>query len=105
MTYLKNRSTRSNKRRCTFKVDSLLGIKLNKTRNDNITWLGEYMTLMFLGFFDKTISDLDVVEVETSLMKISQKKRKDSLKSLQQRVSYLGNMYILSQIIIRDFFY
>lgn len=86
LTYLKNRSNRSNKRRSTFKVDSLLGIKMNKTRTDNVTWLGDYMTLMFLGFFDKTISDFDVVEVETFLMKISQKKRKDSLKALQKRL-------------------
>lgn len=87
LTYLKNRSTRTNKSRRTFKVDSLLGIKMNKSRTDNnITWFGDYMTLMFLGFFDKTISDMDVVEVETFLMKISQKKRKDSLKALKKRL-------------------
>lgn len=91
LTYLKNRSNRSNKTRSSFKVDSLLGIKMNKNRNDNITWFGDYMTLMFLGFFDSTISDVDVVEVETFLMKISQKKRKDSLKALQERVNYYSH--------------
>ena len=85
---MKDRTMRSNKERSTFKVNSLLGTKLkqrNEATNGANIWLGDYMTLMFLGFFDKNIAD-DVVEVETYLSKISHKKRKDSFKALQERM-------------------
>lgn len=85
---MKDRSTRSNKTRATFKVDSLLAKKLknDELKNGSNALLGEYLTLMFLGFFDKSISEDDFVEVETCLSKISHKKRKDSFKALQERV-------------------
>lgn len=81
---MKHRSNRTNKARAGFRIDSLLAGKL-KSRNDTER-LGDYMTLMFLGYFDKTISDEDVVEVETFLSQISHKKRKDSSKAMQERV-------------------
>lgn len=81
---MKHRSNRTNKSRSGFRIDSLLAGKL-KVRNDSER-LGDYMTLMFLGFFDKSISDEDVVEVETFLSQISHKKRKDSSKAMQERV-------------------
>lgn len=85
---MKERINRTNKSRSTFKVDCLLSKKLDEKKNGsaNDKTLGEYMTLMFLGFFDKTLPD-DEVEVETLVSKISHKKRKDSFKTLQERVS------------------
>lgn len=85
---MKERIKRTNKSRSTFKVDCLLLKKteeMNKGSTNDKT-LGEYMTLMFLGFFDKTLPD-EEVEVETLVSKISHKKRKDSFKTLQERVS------------------
>lgn len=84
---MKDRIKRTNKTRSTFKVDSLLSKKMDEKKNGsaNDKTLGEYMTLMFLGFFDKTLPD-DEVEVETLVSKISHKKRKDSFKTLQERV-------------------
>lgn len=87
---MKDRIKRTNKSRSTFKVDSLLSKKMDEIQNGsaNDKTLGEYMTLMFLGFFDKTLPD-DEVEVETLVSKISHKKRKDSFKTLQERVRKL----------------
>lgn len=86
LSYMKDRIKRTNKSRSTFKVDSLLSKKMDEKKNGsaNDKTLGEYMTLMFLGFFDKTLPD-DEVEVETLVSKISHKKRKDSFKTLQER--------------------
>lgn len=67
---MRDRLCRTNKARSKFKLDSILGTKIQKFRND-------YMTLMFVGIFDKTLSKEDVVEVETYLSKKYQK-RKDT---------------------------
>ncbi|XP_037042961.1 polycomb protein Su(z)12-like [Bradysia coprophila] len=86
LSYMKDRMKRTNKSRSSFKVDSLLSKKIDEKKNGsaNDKTLGEYMTLMFLGFFDKTLPDGEV-EVETLVSKISHKKRKDSFKTLQER--------------------
>lgn len=88
---MKHRSSRTNKARSAFRIDSLLASKL-KNRNDSER-LGDYMTLMFLGFFDKSISEDEVVEVETFLSQISHKKRKDSSKAMQERVRTIYTYY------------
>lgn len=101
LSYMKDRIKRTNKARSTFKVDSLLlkknDEKKNGSTNDKI--LGEYMTLMFLGFFDENLPD-DEVEVETFVSKISHKKRKDSFKTLQERVSYYSTLNVIVDSII-----
>lgn len=81
----KDRLKRTNKSRSGFKIDSLLSKKTtNGSTNDKTG--GEYMTLMFLGFSDHNLPG-DEVEVETCISKISHKKRKDSFKTLQERVN------------------
>lgn len=87
LSYMKHRMSRTHKRRSEFKVDNMLAEKMNKSRLDKIHGLGDYMTLMFLGFFDKTLEDTmcsDAVRVETTLLKISHKKRKDSSSAFMQ---------------------
>ncbi|KAJ6647472.1 Polycomb protein Su(z)12 [Pseudolycoriella hygida] len=85
LSYMKERIKRTNKIRISFKVDSLLSKKMDEIKNgSNDKTLGEYMTLMFIGLFDKTLPD-EEVEVETLVSKISHKKRKDSFKTLQER--------------------
>lgn len=88
LTYMKHRMSRNNKKRSDFKIDSMLSEKVNKSCLDKTTLLGDYMTLMFLGFYDKTLcEDMkcdDIVRVQTILLKISHKKRKDSSAALME---------------------
>lgn len=79
------RSTRTNRKMRTFKVDSLL----EQQEKNQSTQLGDYMTLMFLGYFDKSLrgESNEEVEVDTYLAKVSRQKRKDSFKALNQRLA------------------
>lgn len=82
---MKRRMSRSNKSRNGFKVDSLLEkITLKKSTELQPNSLGGYMTLTFLGFYDKTLEDSRdyQVKVETLLLKICHKKRKESSSAI-----------------------
>lgn len=65
LNYMKNRSKRTNKARKSFKVNSLLG------RTKNACPMPECVTLMFFGYFDETLTDIDAVEVDTFLIRTS----------------------------------
>lgn len=82
LTYMQFRTTRTNKDRSTFKVNSLL----ERIENSKPVRFGDYMTIMFLGYFDKSINDTDVAEVDTYLSISTHKKRKD-IKLQMDRVS------------------
>lgn len=87
LSYMKRRMSRSNKSRIGFKVDSLLDKKtLKKKAELQPKKLGGYMTLTFLGFYDKSLDDPRdyQVKVETLLVKISYKKRKESSSSFYE---------------------
>uniref|UniRef100_A0A182JM87 Uncharacterized protein n=1 Tax=Anopheles atroparvus TaxID=41427 RepID=A0A182JM87_ANOAO len=109
LSYMRNRMSRSHQARKSFKVDALLAQKLSKLRTEKANALatsGEYLSLCFLGFFDKKNlansgalvggEDVDSVEeahkfnsrrcvlVETFLLKISHNKRKDISSTLKQ---------------------
>ncbi|XP_053686215.1 polycomb protein suz12 [Sabethes cyaneus] len=101
LSYMRHRMSRSHKTRNTFKIDIMLAQKMNKIRNDKangISLTGEYLTLLFLGFFDKTqdddlmdgivkksdVENTKTVQVETVLLKISHNKRKDISSALMQ---------------------
>lgn len=75
--------------RQNFKVDTLLDIITNRNILDDEKngAPNNFMTLMFLGFYDKCMIDEQFVNVEIVISKISQMKRKDSFKSQQDRVS------------------
>lgn len=84
---MKRRMSRSNKTRVGFKVDSLLEkITLKKSTELQPNSLGGYMTLTFLGFYDKSLEDPCArdfqVKVETLLLKICHKKRKESSSAI-----------------------
>lgn len=77
--------SRSNKSRIGFKVDSLLEkITLKKSTELQLNSLGGYMTLTFLGFYDKSLEEPSdyQVKVETLLLKICHKKRKESSSAI-----------------------
>ncbi|XP_068618758.1 polycomb protein suz12-B [Battus philenor] len=85
LSYMKRRMSRSNKSRIGFKVDSLLEkITLKKSTEIQPNSLGGYMTLTFLGFYDKSLDDPREyqVKVETLLLKICHKKRKESSSAI-----------------------
>ncbi|KAK9502360.1 hypothetical protein O3M35_011150 [Rhynocoris fuscipes] len=76
LSYMKQRMSRSNKGRSLFKVDSMLQTKTNKLQQQ--ASLSGFLTLTFLGFYNKScISQQEPVKVETLLLKICHKKRKD----------------------------
>nr|CAH7754506.1 unnamed protein product [Callosobruchus chinensis] len=77
LTYMKNRMSRSHKTRQTFKVDSLL--EKVTTKRDSMTIQPGYINLTFLSFNLKSLDyNCQLAQVETILLKISHKKRKDS---------------------------
>ncbi|XP_013401571.1 polycomb protein suz12 [Lingula anatina] len=86
LTYMKDRNTRTNKDRETFKVDSLLEkveAKQNQTTPHN--YKTEYMSFTFTGFYDKQENFAsDTVDVEAFLVKICHKKRKDVSSPVMQ---------------------
>ncbi|KAI4471537.1 polycomb group protein [Holotrichia oblita] len=83
LTYMKSRMSRSHKARNGFKINSLLEKVIS--RQKDFSTLPGYMNITFLGFYDKNIDvSVDVVQVETVLVKISHKKRKDSSSPLME---------------------
>lgn len=82
---MKYRMSRPNKSRRGFKVDSLLEKITSRQRDFPLSAMPGYMNLTFLGFYDKTLDyDARIVQVETFLVKLSHKKRKDSASALMQ---------------------
>lgn len=86
LTYMKYRMSRSHKTRRGFKVDSLLEkITTSRQRDFSSTVMPGYMNLTFLGFYDKTLDyNAQIAQVETFVVKLSHKKRKDSSAPLMQ---------------------
>ncbi|XP_053594870.1 polycomb protein suz12-B isoform X2 [Microplitis demolitor] len=84
LSYMKERMSRSHKTRCGFRVKSILEKLMLKNSGQNPEVHG-YMTLTFLGFYDKKIEvSQDPVKVETLLLKICHKKRKDVTSPIMQ---------------------
>lgn len=84
LSYMKDRMSRSHNKRKNFKVDSLL-----KAEKDSMP--GNYMTLTFLGFYNKALPKEQPVDVKLVISKISHLKRKDN-KAMRD-VSLIVNFY------------
>ncbi|XP_055693341.1 polycomb protein Su(z)12 [Lutzomyia longipalpis] len=85
LTYMPQRMSRTHKRRSTFKIDSLLTEKLKSIKRANCP--DDYLSMVFLGFFERAVDSssalaCESVRVETILLKISHKKRKESSSSV-----------------------
>lgn len=89
LTYMKDRMSRKHKQRPTCRVDSLLNVVNNRNtlEEEKNGAPNNFMTILFLGFYNKSMVDEQFVEVEIVVSKIAQMKRKDSFKSKQERVS------------------
>ncbi|XP_015517964.1 polycomb protein suz12-B isoform X2 [Neodiprion pinetum] len=88
LSYMRQRMSRSHKSRRAFRIDTILdGLTLKNNQGQNPGVRG-YMTLTFLGFYDKKVETTqEPVKVETLLLKICHKKRKDvSLPIMQVSV-------------------
>lgn len=80
---MKNRMSRTNKGRQGFKVDSLLEKVMAK--RDVVVIQPGFINLTFLGFNNKSLDyNAQIAQVETVLLKISHKKRKDNSSSNMQ---------------------
>ncbi|GAB0098124.1 Polycomb protein Su(z)12 [Sergentomyia squamirostris] len=84
LTYMPQRMSRSHKKRSTFRINDLLTEKLKSLKRANCP--GDFLSLVFLGFFEKAIDSStsvssESVRVESMLLKISYKKRKESSSS------------------------
>ncbi|XP_012527671.1 polycomb protein suz12-B isoform X3 [Monomorium pharaonis] len=91
LTYMRQRMSRSHKSRRGFKVDTILDKLIAKKKHEQNLGVRGYMTLTFLGFYDKRGCDnivaqvsQDPVKVETLLLKICHKKRKDVSSPIMQ---------------------
>lgn len=72
-----------------FRVDSLLSIVTNRNRieAEKNACPNNYLTVMFLGIYDKSMPSEQAAEVSIILSKISHMKRKDSFTKKQNLVS------------------
>ncbi|XP_067206801.1 polycomb protein suz12-B [Linepithema humile] len=85
LTYMRQRMSRSHKSRRGFKVDMILDKLIAKKKQEQNLGIRGYMTLTFLGFYDKRVEvSQDPVKVETLLLKICHKKRKDVSSPIMQ---------------------
>ena len=103
LTFMKKRMSRSNEGRKNFKIDCLLDRRLKEDSDLSVTNLGGYMTMTFLGYYDKAVDismDRSViitmeqttnidntvlrVRLELLLVKLSHKKRKESASPVVQ---------------------
>lgn len=88
---MKDRMSRKHKEKVkqNYRIDSLLNTVTarNNLEEQKNGAPNNYMTLLFLGFYNKSMVEEQFVEVEIVVSKIAQMKRKDSFKSKQERVS------------------
>ncbi|KAL1517773.1 hypothetical protein ABEB36_001496 [Hypothenemus hampei] len=83
LAYMKNRMSRSHKSRASFKINNLLQNVTDKKENGFIQ--PGYINLTFLGFSNNELNyESDFAQVETILLKLSHKKRKDSSATSMQ---------------------
>lgn len=83
LTYMRHRMSRNHKSRQTFKVNCLLD--RITARRDSTGIPPGYINLTFLGFNNKMLDcNAQIAQVETVLLKMSHKKRKDSSASSMQ---------------------
>lgn len=88
LSYMKGRMSRKQSRK-EFRVDSLLSIVTNRNRieAEKNACPNNYLTVMFLGIYDKSMPSEQAAEVSIILSKISHLKRKDSFTKKQNLVS------------------
>uniref|UniRef100_T1JJ78 Prokaryotic-type class I peptide chain release factors domain-containing protein n=1 Tax=Strigamia maritima TaxID=126957 RepID=T1JJ78_STRMM len=86
LSYMKHRMSRTHKKRARFKSASILDTILAKNKEIQQEEFSGFMTLTFTGFLDpnKNYDAKDSVLVETILLKICHKKRKDVASPIMQ---------------------
>ncbi|XP_023328013.1 polycomb protein suz12-B [Eurytemora carolleeae] len=81
LSFMKQRMSRTNQKRKTFKVDSLLETRKEKGEAEGVQ-RGAYITITFLGFYDAKRNEklTPKVKLDLSLINSTHKKRKESSK-------------------------
>lgn len=89
LSYMRERKSRKSSSNKEFRVDSLLNIVTNRQRAEaeKNACPNNYLTIMFLGISDKSISQEQLAKVSIVVSKISQMKRKDCLTKNREEVS------------------
>ncbi|XP_063235513.1 polycomb protein suz12-B isoform X2 [Bacillus rossius redtenbacheri] len=83
LSYMRQRMSRSHKGRQGFKVDGLLERSKQRQREVPLGAAASFMTITFLGFYHRDPPQ-DQVKVETFLVKVSHKRRKDVSSPVMQ---------------------
>ncbi|XP_043465594.1 polycomb protein suz12-B [Leptopilina heterotoma] len=90
LSYMRQRMSRTHKSRRGFRINSILDKLIIKNEQQQNPGIRGFMTLTFLGFYDKKLEmPQDPVKVETLLLKICHKKRKDVSSPITQ--DYVGS--------------
>lgn len=78
-----------------FRIDSLLNIVTNRNgiETDKTSCPNNYLTIMFLGINDKSISQEQSAKVSIIVSKIAQMKRKDCFTKNCDEVIYTKNLF------------
>ncbi|KAF4523289.1 hypothetical protein B566_EDAN009412 [Ephemera danica] len=92
LSYMRQRMSRNHKSRREFQINDLLSKVVAAKMKEPIPQaaMADYLTLTFLGFYDKSVElKQDPVKVETFVLKICHKKRKDvSSPTMQSSVGF-----------------
>lgn len=88
LSYMRERTSYSNKKRNTFKVNSMLEVLVQKTQ----TLTNNYLNIIYSGLFcnNNTCDELswlstgDTIAIDATLCKITKSKRKDSTSDFQE---------------------
>lgn len=94
LSYMKDRMSRNNKKRSSFKVNTLLDTISHKTDT-----VGNYLNIVFIGLFDKNEDNEDwktgdMVNVYTTMYKITKNKRKECNADFQEILTHLSSVTI-----------
>ncbi|XP_050441495.1 polycomb protein suz12-B [Adelges cooleyi] len=79
LSYMRANRPRPKRPKKKIDIDSLLMNIVEKKLNEKKTCNKRYLTITYIGYFDDKINDVnEPIKIETSLIKISHKKRKDA---------------------------
>ncbi|KAL8584925.1 hypothetical protein ACOMHN_043562 [Nucella lapillus] len=88
LCYMKERSSVSNKKRKTFKVDSILATVVAKHQRDQHRNKPDALTVKFNGFFSPDVqTDAEYAEVEIQMLKNGHRKRKAAHSGCSSQVT------------------
>lgn len=92
---MKTRMSRTNQKRKEFKIDSILGtVEAEKRKSNGLVLPNKYLSLLFMGFYDKQMEEVEheQVKVEVILIKNAHNKRKETSAAIQKVIGSVDVM-------------